>query len=131
MEMALHRRRPAAGLMVHSDRGVQYACQDYQGVLARNQLVCSMSRRGNCYDNAITESFHGTLKTEWVYHERYATREEARQSIFEYIEVFYNRQRRHSALGYQSPQKRSEALLSINRFAAPTIRGEGQLAFTL
>ncbi len=93
LEMALHRRRPAAGLMVHSDRGVQYACQDYQGVLARNQLVCSMSRRGNCYDNAITESFHGTLKTEWVYHERYATREEARRSIFEFIEVFYNRQR--------------------------------------
>ncbi len=104
LEMALHRRRPAAGLMVHSDRGVQYACQDYQGVLARNQLVCSMSRRGNCYDNAITESFHGTLKTEWVYHERYATREEARRSIFEFIEVFYNRQRRHSALGYQSPE---------------------------
>ncbi len=84
-----------------------------------------MSRRGNCYDNAITESFHGTLKTEWVYHERYATREEARRSIFEFIEVFYNRQRRHSALGYQRPETFGGRLQLITS-AAPTIRGEGQ-----
>jgi putative transposase len=104
LEMALSARQPGPGLLVHSDRGVQYACGAYQAVLARHQLVCSMSRRGNCYDNAITESFHGTLKTEWIYHQRYATREDARRSIFEYIEVFYNRQRRHSAIGYVSPE---------------------------
>jgi putative transposase len=90
-------------MLHHSDRGVQYACDDYQGLLARHGLQASMSRRGNCYDNAVTESFFGTLKTELVHHENYATQESARQSLFEYIEVFYNRQRRHSSLGYLSP----------------------------
>jgi transposase InsO family protein len=104
LEMALHRRHPPAGLMLHSDRGVQYACDAYQALLTRHALVCSMSGRGNCYDNAITESFNGTLKTEWVYHEHYATREQARQSIFQFIEIFYNRKRRHSSLGYKSPE---------------------------
>jgi transposase InsO family protein len=104
LEMAFARRKPAAGLLLHSDRGVQYACGAYQSVLARCQMICSMSRSGNCYDNAITESFNGTLKTELVYQEHYATREEARQSVFEYIEVFYNRQRKHSSLGYLSPE---------------------------
>ena len=104
LEMAVSRRNSTAGLMVHSDRGVQYACDDYQQLLARHGLVCSMSRKGNCYDNAITESFNGTLKTEWIYHTHYATREEARQSVFHYIEIFYNRKRRHSSLGYKSPE---------------------------
>ena len=103
LEMAVARQRPAAGLLVHSDRGVQYASEHYQRTLARHGLVCSMSRLGNCWDNAPMESFFATLKTELVHHERYATRDQARQSVFEYLEVFYNRVRRHSALGYVSP----------------------------
>jgi transposase InsO family protein len=101
--MALLHRQPPPGLLHHSDRGVQYACDDYQDLLQRHGLQCSMSRTGNCYDNAVMESFFGTLKTELVYHENYPTRAAAHQSLFEYIEVFYNRQRRHSTLGYVSP----------------------------
>ena len=104
LEMALQTRRPPAGLLHHSDRGVQYACRDYQDLLAEHRIECSMSRRGDCYDNAAMESFFGTLKTELVHHEHYATREQARRSLFEWIEVFYNRQRRHSSLGYLSPE---------------------------
>lgn len=104
LEMALLHRRPGGPVLHHSDRGVQYACDEYQQLLARHGLTPSMSRRGNCYDNAAMESFFGTLKTELVHHETYATREAARQSLFEYIEVFYNRQRRHSALAYASPE---------------------------
>jgi putative transposase len=104
LHMAINRRRPKAGLLHHSDRGIQYACDDYQKLLDEQGIVASMSRTGNCYDNAVTESFFGTLKTELIYHEQYATRAEARRSIFEYIEVFYNRQRRHSAIGYKSPE---------------------------
>jgi putative transposase len=104
LSMAIEQRRPAAGLLHHSDRGVQYACDAYRLFLERHGMQASMSRSGNCYDNAVMESFFGTLKTELVYHEHYATREQARRSIFEYIEVFYNRQRRHSAIGYQSPE---------------------------
>jgi putative transposase len=104
LKMALRRRSPEAGLMIHSDRGVQYACGAYRKLLEHHEVIGSMSRRGNCYDNAVMESFYKTLKSELVYHEKYQTREEARQSIFEYIEVFYNRQRRHSALGYLSPE---------------------------
>lgn len=105
LRMALVQRAPRVPVLHHSDRGVQYACDDYQALLAAHGLVPSMSRRGNCYDNAVMESFFGTLKTELVHHERYATRAAARQSLFEYIEVFYNRQRRHSALNYQSPHE--------------------------
>ena len=104
LTMALMRRRPGRGLLHHSDRGVQYASDAYQALLAEHGIACSMSRRGNCYDNAVMESFFGTLKTELVHHEHYATRPEAQASIFEYIEVFYNRQRLHSTLGYQSPE---------------------------
>jgi putative transposase len=104
LEMALQMRRPCAGLLHHSDRGVQYACSDYQLLLKENGITGSMSRSGNCYDNAVSESFFGTLKTELVHNEHYATHEQARRSIFEYIEVFYNRQRRHSSLGYLSPE---------------------------
>ena len=83
LEMAVQQRQPQSVVLHHSDRGVQYACDDYQGLLTRHGLQPSMSRRGNCYDNAVTESFFGTLKTELVHHERYATREAARQSLFE------------------------------------------------
>ena len=104
LAMAVQRRYPEPGLLHHSDRGVQYACGAYRSFLERHQMQPSMSRRGNCYDNAVMESFFGTLKTELIYHEKYKTRAQAKLSIFEYIEVFYNRQRRHSAIGYQSPE---------------------------
>jgi transposase InsO family protein len=108
--MALARRAPESGLLHHSDRGVQYASAEYQELLKEAQCICSMSRTGNCYDNAAMESFWGTLKQELVYRREFATREEARAAIFEYIEVFYNRQRRHSALGYISPESFEAAL---------------------
>jgi putative transposase len=101
--MAVARRLPEAELMTHSDRGSQYASEHYQRVLAGAGIVCSMSRKGNCWDNAPMESFFATLKKELVHHEEYATREQAKASIFEYIEAFYNRERRHSTLGYVSP----------------------------
>lgn len=103
LEMALGRRRPRRGLLHHSDQGGQYACWDYQQLLEDNGLRCSMSRRGNPYDNAAMESFFKTLKTELVHRRRFATREEAKAAIVEYIETFYNCRRRHSALGYLSP----------------------------
>jgi transposase InsO family protein len=103
LEMAVSRRLPGAGLVAHSDRGSQYASEHYQDLLAGHGIVCSMSRRANCWDNAPMESFFASLKKELVHHEDYATRAEARASLFEYIEVFYNRVRRHSSLGYRSP----------------------------
>jgi putative transposase len=101
--MAVQRRLPDAELLAHSDRGSQYASDHYQGLLAKHGITCSMSRRADCWDNAPMESFFASLKKELVHHEDYQTREEAQASIFEYIEVFYNRRRRHSTLGYQSP----------------------------
>ena len=103
LTMALANRTPTAGLLHHSDRGSQYAATSYQQLLATHGITTSMSRTGNCWDNACVESFFGTLKRELVYHRHYATREDATQDIFEYIEVFYNRKRRHSTLGYDSP----------------------------
>jgi len=103
LQMAIARRQPESGLLHHSDRGIQYASTAYQTLLAAHQIVPSMSARGNCYDNAAMESFFGTLKAELINDQHYRTRAEARQDIFQYIEVFYNRQRRHSALGYLSP----------------------------
>jgi putative transposase len=103
LTMALANRNPLAGLLHHSDRGSQYAATSYQLLLTTHGLTTSMSRRGNCWDNACVESFFGTLKRELVYHRHYATREDAKRDIFEYIEVFYNRKRRHSTLGYNSP----------------------------
>jgi transposase InsO family protein len=103
LEQAIGRRNPDIGLILHSDRGSQYASEDYQKLLKKNKFICSMSGKGNCYDNATMESFYGTLKKELVYFETYHTRKEARRSIFEYIEMLYNRTRRHSALGYKSP----------------------------
>ena len=104
LQMAIARRTPRAGLLHHSDRGVQYACDLYRSLLARHGIECSMSRSGNCYDNAPAESFIGTLKNELVHREHYRTRAQARASIFEWIEVWYNRRRRHSSLGYLSPE---------------------------
>jgi transposase InsO family protein len=103
LAMALLHRRPAARLLFHSDRGVQYASTDYRQALHVAGLVASMSRRGNCYDNAIMESFWATLKLELVYRTRFATRAFACTEIFDYIETFYNRQRAHSALDHHSP----------------------------
>ena len=97
LEMALARRRPGEGLVAHSDRGSQYAGERYRGLLARHGIACSMSRRGNCWDNAPMESSFASLKKEPIRGEIFATREEARTGVFEYIEVFYNRTRRHSS----------------------------------
>lgn len=105
LEMAIWKRRPNAGLLVHSDRGSQYVSDRYQKLLNDNGFTCSMSRKGNCWDNAVAESFFHTLKTELIHHEDFQTREEAQQAIFEYIEVFYNRQRKHSNNRYLAPLK--------------------------
>lgn len=100
---AVQHKRPPAGLIHHSDRGSQYCAQSYQKLLEQFGMKASMSRRGNCYDNAPMESFWGSLKNELVHHHKYATRAEAKSSTREYIEIFYNRQRRHSRLGYMAP----------------------------
>jgi len=104
MAVARRKRDGGADLLHHSDRGVQYACAEYRGLLAAHGIACSMSRPGNCYDNAVAESFFGTLKTELVNRAHYRTRAEARASLFEWIECWYNRRRRHSSLGYLSPE---------------------------
>jgi transposase InsO family protein len=112
LRMALGRRRPAAGLLHHSDRGSQYACSAYQAVLAAHGLCCSMSRKGDCLDNAVVERFFGSLKGERTSHRHYATRQEARDDVIDYIEMFYNSTRLHSYLGYVSPNE-YEALLKV------------------
>jgi len=103
LDMALRQRHRPAGLLFHTDRGVQYASQAFRHALARADLLPSMSRRGNCYDNAAMESFWSTLKLELVYRQNFATHAQARSQIFDFIEAFYNRQRSHSALGFRSP----------------------------
>ena len=103
LEMSIQRRRPEPGLLVHHDLGSQYAGHEYQQLLEQHGFVCSMTRKGNCWDNAVAESFFKTLKQEHVNHCRFMTREEAEVEIFDYIEVFYNKKRRHSNNGYLSP----------------------------
>ena len=103
LAMALLHRDPPPNLLCHSDRGVQYAAGDYRAALAKAGLIASMSRKGNCYDNAFIESFWSTLKLDLVYRRNFATRQEAQRAIFDYIEAFYNRQRSHTALGCLSP----------------------------
>lgn len=103
LQMAVEQRGPDAGLIHHSDRGVQYASGDYQNILQECKMTCSMSRKGNCWDNAVMENFFGSLKCEWVQDRVFATRQAAKESLFNYIEMFYNRQRRHASLGYVSP----------------------------
>lgn len=110
LRMALSHRQPSQGVLHHSDRGVQYASEEYRAILAEHRIEASMSRTGNCYDNAVAESFFSTLKRELVHHEKYNTHEEAKRSLFEFIEVFYNRQRRHSTLDYRSPSEFEESL---------------------
>ena len=106
---ALWKRKPGKGLVWHSDRGSQYASESHRALIADHGIIQSMSRKGNCWDNSVAESFFKTLKTELVYHCDFATRAEARQAIFEYIEVFYNRQRMHSANDYMAPIEYEEA----------------------
>lgn len=103
MNMALGQRKTATGVIFHSDRGSQYCSNEFRKVLKRNSIMQSMSRKGNCWDNAVAESFFSTLKKDLVFHEEFETREEAKRKIFEYIEVFYNRERIHSVLDFKSP----------------------------
>jgi transposase InsO family protein len=109
LKQAVGRTGAKKGLLIHSDRGVQYASKDYQQLLDRNGFVCSMSRKGNCYDNAPMESFWGKLKMEWLNDYTFRTRNEAKRAIFEYIELFYNRRRTHSTNGYIPPFLLKEA----------------------
>lgn len=113
LRMALAHRRPGPGVLHHSDRGSQYACGEYQALLAAQGMTCSMSRKGDCYDNAVVESFFATLKTELVKDAAWATRDDARMALFDYIEAWYNRARRHSSLGYRSPVQYELAQLTV------------------
>ena len=105
LTMAIQRRSPGAGLIHHSDRGSQYAAGDYRDILQAAAIIQSMSRKGNCWDNAPMESFFGTLKTELVHHRKYPDRDTARRDLFAYIEGYYNWRRIHSAIGYITPQQ--------------------------
>ena len=103
LQMALWRRKRPEDVIVHSDRGVQYCSREYQALLASNKLICSMSKKGDCYDNAAMESWNGSLKVEAIHGECFKTRHEAMQHVFDYIDIYYNRQRLHSKLGYLTP----------------------------
>lgn len=103
LKNAIKRHRPPKGVFHHSDRGIQYCSNKYQAFLKKHGMICSMSRKGNCYDNACAETFFGTIKCELLYHKKYTTREEVHKDIFWYIEIFYNRKRKHQALGYLTP----------------------------
>jgi len=103
LNKAILRRRPGNGLMVHSDRGIQYASGDFKKLLNKNGFIQSMSRKGNCWDNAVAESFFGSLKTQLIHHTKFQSVTEAEQALFHYIEIYYNRQRKHSTNGYKSP----------------------------
>jgi transposase InsO family protein len=104
LDMALERRQPRSGVIHHTDRGSIYGSDDYRGKLTVSGLISSMSRKGDCYDNAVAESFFSTLKNELLYGERFASREQARSEIFKFIEIFYNRQRLHQTLNYITPE---------------------------
>jgi len=108
LEMAIGRRNPDPGLIHHTDRGSQYACHEYRDMLSQHGMICSMSGKGECLDNAVAERFFGSLKREWTSHRDYETRQEARDDIIEYIEMFYNSNRKHSYLGYLSPNEYEE-----------------------
>jgi transposase InsO family protein len=113
--MAIDARRPAPGALIHhSDRGVQYACDDYRRALADAEIAVSMSRKGNCWDNAVVESFFSTLKQELVYRTTFADHDAARAALFNYIETFYNRRRLHSSLGYLSPVEYERRAAAVN-----------------
>jgi putative transposase len=110
LNMAMEQREPGDGLLHHSDRGTQYTSAEFQLALQRHGIRCSMSRRGNCWDNAVAESFFATLKGDLMYGRKFETRQQARAAVFEYVEVFYNRQRLHSSLGYRSPSEFEEQM---------------------
>jgi putative transposase len=111
LDMALKQRNLSPDLLLHSDRGSQYASELYQLLLLKHGIICSMSGKGNCWDNAVMESFYRTLKVELIYQNTYQTRREAQRDIFEYIEIFYNRERLHSSLGYYSPEEYETLML--------------------
>jgi putative transposase len=111
LDMAVKERNLSADLLLHSDRGSQYASELYQLLLLKHGIICSMSGKGNCWDNAVMESFYRTLKVELIYQHKYETRKEAQRDIFEYIEIFYNRERLHSSLGYYSPEEYERLML--------------------
>lgn len=121
LKQAIFHRNPDSGLVHHSDKGSQYTSKDFQTLLSMHEMVASMSSTGNCYDNAAMESFFHTLKTEHVYFEYYLTRKQAMQSIFEYVEVFYNRKRSHSTLGYLSPVFFEKQWQQKNGFSISTV----------
>jgi putative transposase len=112
LRMALEQRRPGAGVIHHTDRGVQYACDEYRKLLTKYGMERSMSRKADCWDNAVSESFFATLKSELIETRIWETREQVRAAVFEYIEVWYNRERLHSSLGYQSPATYEEQRLA-------------------
>ena len=114
LNMAISMRKPKPGLIHHSDRGAQYNSDDYRNLLKRHGIQCSMSASGNCYDNSVVESFFGVLKREWIRKYKYVTRDEAKLEVFNYIECFYNRKRRHGYLGYVSPNEYEMTTLGIN-----------------
>ena len=103
LKRAIRNRRPGAGLIIHSDRGVQYACKDFRKLLKNHHFIQSMSRKGDCWDNAVAESFFGILKSELIHHEHFKGPQDTLKAIFEYIEVYYNKKRKHSTLGYKTP----------------------------
>lgn len=113
LSSAMYATSPDAEVIFHSDRGSQYASEAYRKLMAKNDIVPSMSRKGNCYDNCYVESWFGSLKKEWLYRHTYNTEKEIRQAVFEYIEIWYNKKRRHSSLGYQSPQAFREYKLAV------------------
>ena len=112
LQRGIRNRHPGAGLIIHSDRGVQYACTDFRKVLSKHGFIQSMSRKGDCWDNAVAESFFGILKTELVHHVRFRGPQDTLRAIFEYIEIFYNRKRKHSTLGYKTPDQFERAMKS-------------------
>ena len=103
LSRAIRNRRPGSGLIIHSDRGVQYACKDFRKVLKKHKFIQSMSRKGDCWDNAVAESFFGIIKSELIHQERFKGPQDTLQAIFEYIEIYYNGKRKHSTLGYKTP----------------------------
>jgi len=116
--MAVKNRGIKQGLIFHSDRGVQYACDEFRAVLLENQIVQSMSRKADCWDNAVVESFFKSLKSEMVYHRKFIDQQSARLEVFGYIEGFYNTRRTHSALGYKTPKQMEKMLLEKEKLAA-------------
>lgn len=118
IRMAIRNRGVKDGLIFHSDRGIQYACDEFREVIAENRILQSMSRKANCWDNAIAESFFKTLKAEMVYHTKFMDQQSDKLEIFGYVEGFYNTKRTHSALGYKTPKQIEEMLLEKERLAA-------------